>query len=429
MCVCFYRAVTGIIAGGIAGILAVLATSILYLPSYVVWVLKLRSGVIPIDRTFTSKYKTHTEEASVLFGSALWGCALSAGISGGVVGALAFLTVWKESRSVMLAIYGNLVGWTVAIAIKYLFLLLIRGLYNQALYRDRPGASNVVNLALECWHIALAAGYMILQAIVLLTRTTIAIGHADTALPSAFTKDLMVAEAHRHPLIQRLSVFYLTKLRHGSKFCTRGGSCWRLIYVLVLMPWLKKYRPGFENYNMGIVAPASDEKADKSDLEQLVLSLEKQMFTNDRLRAENEQYALQVKALKQSKRSVVTVSKAVQTSPEPLKETVQMEDDWEEETDAVLIPLASQQTRVQDADLQSRNNESMMVIPEQDDHHSTESATGWTSQDDSSFDSDFSSHSSGSSGNGNESLRSTGPPNPFKEARASDSSSDGRRHK
>ncbi|KAL3905821.1 MAG: hypothetical protein SGILL_009524, partial [Bacillariaceae sp.] len=27
-------------------------------------------------------------------------------------------------------------------------------------------------------------------------------------------------------------------------FGTRGGSAWRLLYVLTLMPWLKKYRAG-----------------------------------------------------------------------------------------------------------------------------------------------------------------------------------------
>jgi hypothetical protein len=243
------RCIALIICGGLAGIAAVLATSFLYLPSYVVCVLKLRSGVIPLDKHFRALRK-NTEEASILFGSALWGCVLSATISAIVVGSIAFLTVWEESRTVMLAIFGHLVGWALTVGIKMLFLLMIRGLYVKALYRDRPGASNVVNLALECWHIGLAAGYIFFQAICLLTQTTIAIGHADTALPQAFRKDLVVSEAHRHPYIQRLTVFYLTKLRHGPKFCTRAGSCWRLIYVLALMPWLKKYRPGFENYDM-----------------------------------------------------------------------------------------------------------------------------------------------------------------------------------
>ena len=86
------RCIALIISGGLAGIAAVLATSFLYLPSYVVCVLKLRSGVIPLDKHFRALRK-NTEEASILFGSDLWGCVLSATISAIVVGSVAFLTV------------------------------------------------------------------------------------------------------------------------------------------------------------------------------------------------------------------------------------------------------------------------------------------------------------------------------------------------
>jgi hypothetical protein len=57
-----------------------------------------------------------------------------------------------------------------------------------------------------------------------------------------YRKDLLLHEAHRHPYVERLGALCLLKLNRGDAFGTRGGSAWRLLYVLSLMPWLKKYR-------------------------------------------------------------------------------------------------------------------------------------------------------------------------------------------
>lgn len=34
---------------------------------------------------------------------------------------------------------------------------------------------------------------------------------------------------------------YMMKLRYGDAFGKRGNSCWRLLFVLCLMPWMRKY--------------------------------------------------------------------------------------------------------------------------------------------------------------------------------------------
>merc|ERR1711933_225054 len=62
----------------------------------------------------------------------------------------------------------------------------------------------------------------------------------DTA--TLFRRDIAAHEAHRHPYIESLGVMYMMKLRHGASFAHLAGSCWRLIFVFALMPWLRSYR-------------------------------------------------------------------------------------------------------------------------------------------------------------------------------------------
>lgn len=62
--------------------------------------------------------------------------------------------------------------------------------------------------------------------------------------PIAFRKDLLQHDAHRHPYLERLATLYMMKLRYGDGFGKRANSCWRLLVVLCLMPWMRKYRLG-----------------------------------------------------------------------------------------------------------------------------------------------------------------------------------------
>lgn len=61
-------------------------------------------------------------------------------------------------------------------------------------------------------------------------------------LPLYFYQNLLSAEAHRHPYIGLLGYIYLMKLRHQDKFGNKPGATWRLLFVVSLMPWLRKKR-------------------------------------------------------------------------------------------------------------------------------------------------------------------------------------------
>lgn len=60
--------------------------------------------------------------------------------------------------------------------------------------------------------------------------------------PISFRKELLGHEAHRHPFIERLGLLYMLKLRLGARFGSRAGAGWRILFVVVLMPWMRRYR-------------------------------------------------------------------------------------------------------------------------------------------------------------------------------------------
>jgi hypothetical protein len=65
--------------------------------------------------------------------------------------------------------------------------------------------------------------------------------HFDTA-PTSYRKDILIHELHRHPFMLRLGSMYLMKLAHGEAFSCPAGACWRNLFIVALMPWMKHCR-------------------------------------------------------------------------------------------------------------------------------------------------------------------------------------------
>ena len=119
------------------------------------------------------------------------------------------------------------------------------------------------------------------------------------SFPYSFRKDLVVHEAHRHPYIESLGLLFLLKLRCDDSFGRRPHGCWRLLFVLVLMPWLKKYRvSGFEQGRditelQDKIAAAGEDESRKQELEEELDDLIKRHEKSDEKEVETMKKELQ----------------------------------------------------------------------------------------------------------------------------------------
>ncbi len=150
------------------------------------------------------------------------------------------------------------IGILTIVVIKLVILLSCRCALYGAFYRRRPAEANIGAVALECSNFALSVGFVFLRMVKLLITAAVFIGRIDTPFlapgvgkvgplqldfyPYIYRKDILATDAHRHPYIETLGVMYLMKLRYGENFGKTAGSCWRLLFVYALMPWLNKYR-------------------------------------------------------------------------------------------------------------------------------------------------------------------------------------------
>jgi hypothetical protein len=246
------------IIGGVVAIISAVFTAMVYIPSTVSTVMKLRSGIIPTfrDPNF-QQYRSSLDYVTYVLGSMVWGVLYSAFLMAVLTFGLVFLFLSPTTRSAAVKVAISLLALAITLGLKKIVLFYFRRNTAEAFYRKNPFWFNFWGLLLECWAIGTSVGFMLSRAAKLLVLTILFIGRIDTPIigsgigplgqvldssPAYFLKDILAHEAHRHPYIERLGVMYLMKLRHGAKFAKTSGTCWRMLFVFALMPWLRKYR-------------------------------------------------------------------------------------------------------------------------------------------------------------------------------------------
>lgn len=240
-----------------------------------------------------------------------------------IAGLVVFVFIWQGSVYFAQQFVAIFIGILIVTLIRVGIFCIGRSRYFRAFYRTKPAAANIFFLAMEWANFALSAGFIFVRMIKLLLVTSLSLGRIDSrflakgvgeigplefdAFPTIHLRDILSHEAHRHPYISVLGTMYLMKLRYQKDFGTTAGSCWRLIFVYALMPWLQKYRiledmskhktrskgssPDDETFQgSGLVQKLSRLAPSRNEKDEIIVKMEKEI---NRLRVELERAMVQ----------------------------------------------------------------------------------------------------------------------------------------
>lgn len=231
---------------------------LVYIPSMIGTVLKLRSGVIgSLHDPHFPKYRASADTIFYNVSNMVYALLGSVGFMFLLVALIIFLFLWEPTKDFMTTLLAWFIGLMITIGLKMVMMIAARSNVNIALYRAKPRSANIWALAMECWNIGLGGGVVLGRLVQFLLASAIWVGRIDVTFldenvsfmgygfdytPTNFRKEILVHEAHRHPFIDRLGAMYMTRLKFGQRFASDAGACWRRLFVLALMPWLMRYR-------------------------------------------------------------------------------------------------------------------------------------------------------------------------------------------
>ena len=166
----------GCIIATVVGILLI----ILYVPSTVNTILKLRCGSIPtLHDEHAKKYRLSADTVYHNVSNMIYGLLGAMSLFLLFFGGIIYLFLWNPTQRLMMSILVWVLGLTITMTVRTITVKICRKVQHAAFYRKRPQAANLFSLAMESWTLGIAGGALIGRLSQFLLASAFWIGRID----------------------------------------------------------------------------------------------------------------------------------------------------------------------------------------------------------------------------------------------------------